>query len=57
MEINKDQPQETKKRKVVQIAASGESPDQALFALCNDGNIFVNYNTNGWEKLPDIPQD
>jgi hypothetical protein len=55
---DKDQPQETKKRKVVQIAFciyDAYNPD--LYALCDDGKIFVSLNKCTWEELPPIPQD
>jgi hypothetical protein len=40
-------------RRVVQIAAS-TSLD--LFALCDDGTIWINVSRSDWAELPAIPQ-
>lgn len=63
VEIN--QPQEIKKRKVVQIAVSEATKQEfdfdALYALCDDGKIFYirNFFPGGdqWKELDPIPQD
>lgn len=43
-------------RQIVQIAADGAG---FVYALCNDGSVFYDsatQGTNGWAKLPPIPQ-
>jgi hypothetical protein len=40
-------------RRVVQIAAS-TSLD--LFALCDDGTIWINVSRSDWAELPAVPQ-
>lgn len=52
----KEQPQETKKRKVVQISAGDES---SIYALCDDGKIYCigAVGLTDWAELPEIPQD
>lgn len=45
-------------RMPIQIAVSttGDGPDD-LFALCNDGTIFVIGKSGHWTEMPPIPQD
>jgi hypothetical protein len=45
------------KRKVVQIISVAIQEDNAVYALCDDGKIFVIDNSNKWYELPLIPQD
>jgi hypothetical protein len=57
-----EQPQETKKRKVVQISTClcmmSECHDVIfVHALCDDGTLFERVNGQDWEKLTEIPQD
>jgi hypothetical protein len=47
------EPTPTASRRVVQIAAS-TSLD--LFALCDDGTIWINVSRSDWAELPAIPQ-
>ena len=58
-----DQPKP--ERKVIQIAAipcgtsaAGTVNDPALFALCNDGTVWVMDGTKkNWERFKPIPKD
>ena len=47
------EPDRIASRRVVQIAAS-TSLD--LFALCDDGTIWINVSRSDWAELPAIPQ-
>jgi hypothetical protein len=47
------EPDRVASRRVVQIAAS-TSLD--LFALCDDGTIWINVSRSDWAELPAIPQ-
>lgn len=59
LDEGEDQPQETKKRKVVKISTY-PSPDgmhDAIFALCDDGKIFSSWDNNEWKEYRPIPQN
>lgn len=45
-------------RKVIQIACNPESQSHfpELFALCNDGSIWVECNGEKWKQILDVPQ-
>jgi hypothetical protein len=53
-------PPEPEPRKIVQIAVSNESDrPTAIYAVCNDGTIWVDYPVlpdHFWRRLPSIPQ-
>ncbi|TNG94042.1 hypothetical protein FHQ28_05375 [Pasteurellaceae bacterium USgator11] len=45
-------------RKIIQICEGYYDCHSRLAALCNDGTLWVlDYDTEDWENLPDIPQD
>ena len=46
-------------RKIVQVSFSGSSAGAALYALCNDGTLWLApvYQTSAeWEQILPIPQ-
>lgn len=49
-------------RKVIQIAThyDSDSAIYVLYALCNDGSMWINYDLLGgelaWKKIPAIPE-
>lgn len=45
-------------RKIIQISESNDKGDWNVTALCDDGTVWhINYISNSWKKLPDIPQE
>lgn len=54
-------------RKIIQISCSETQSDyedenafchnSSLYALCDDGTLWVFDNQGGWELMPNVPQD
>lgn len=46
-------------RKTVQISAipGTEYSHACIYALCDDGSLWASVNSDGWTKLPPIPQE
>jgi hypothetical protein len=56
VEINPPIKEETKKRKVIQVALCSENEVLHTIALCDDGTMFWFCN-GSWIKTTEIPQD
>lgn len=46
-------------RRITQISTCASDPDHLadVYALCNDGTLFVNTKGRGWAEVEPIPQD
>lgn len=46
-------------RRITQISTCASDPDHwaDVYALCNDGTLFVNTKGRGWVEVEPIPQD
>jgi hypothetical protein len=52
------------KRRVIQISTlsplripQNQNQTPRIYALCNDGTMWMHAEDLGWRQLPDIPQD
>jgi hypothetical protein len=51
-----------KNRKIIQISSCFADsckygPVAFLYALCNDGTLWVQHDNNEWKQIDSIPQD
>jgi hypothetical protein len=45
-------------RKIIQITAAVGLTDSSIYALCDDGTVWVyTYDSGEWKFLPVIPQE